>query len=768
MRYNLRMKTKNILLYIAEFVGFFALFFVLFNAGICSIIYPFAFGALFALAWANQKVWLLVPSYIGAGVLFDWSLENAICLLVTVFCLIVPYFAHVLAKKNMRKWEIAIFALVSQISRVVFDILGGQNPIAIVAGVILGMLFMLACVNVLEAVIIRGFTNKLTPLELICLLSCLAVICSGLCVLDILSFSLLKLFMCLMILTFSFCSTPLLTLLVAAVGGIGSLLATGNATLFCPFELWALVALLFKKRYRILSAVGVMAVEALSGWALFLYGAYDIMGFLPVAIASVAFLCLPKKFCEDLSLIFNFSKDRLAMKNVVNRDREILHRRLGNLSEVFDDMNVIYRKMVKSTMTFEDVQSVLEQELMSKICSFCPERNHCHRTHAESTKEVFDELIKIAYDRGKATVLDIPSFLTSRCKQSSAILGSINALTSQYKKYMSMSHDIDTSKILIAEQLQGVSKIMGDLSREVEENVSFDSVRENKILDEMTYNNIICIDAVVFERDVHTVEVSVVVRSEDSERLKIASVVGKVCGCKMSIVDAFPSVRPGFTVVNLRIAPKIDCLFGVSQHTKNGSNISGDTYSVVKLDGQRLLFAISDGMGSGEKAESASELSISLVENFYKAGFDNDLILSTVNKLLNLHKEEIFSALDIMILDEKSALADFIKMGSPKSYILSEDECRTVEAGALPMGIVDEGKPLIKKNVLSAKELVVMVSDGVSDSFGDDEALKNCIKSIKTKNAQEFADELISRALSCNNGYAVDDMTVLVVKTLAV
>ena len=259
---------------------------------------------------------------------------------------------------------------------------------------------------------------------------------------------------------------------------------------------------------------------------------------------------------------------------------------------------------------------------------------------------------------------------------------------------------------------------------------------------------------------------SVVVRNGDSEKPRIVDVVSKVCGSKMAVFESYPCSRPGYTVVNLKTAPKYDCLFGVSQKTKNGSKMSGDTYSIVKLDGDKILFAISDGMGSGEKAGQTSELSISLVENFYKAGFDNDLILSTVNKLLALHKEEIFSALDIAIVDEKNGLVDFIKMASPKSYILNEDQCQTIEAGALPMGIVEETKPLIKKQVISAKDFVILISDGISDSFENDEELKECIKSIKTKNPQEFADELLERALACNNGYAVDDMTVIVIKIL--
>lgn len=730
------------------------------------VIFPFAFGMFFALAWANQKLLLLVPAYIAAGVTFQATYESAICLLVTVFCLVVPYFIHVLCKKVMKKWEFALFAIISQTANIAFAIVNGQFWALPLVSVVVGALFMFACINVFEAIIIRGFTNKLTILEIVSLISMIAAICSGLVVLNIDAFSFLKLFMSFVLLLFAFCSTPLLTLLVAAIGGLGALIATNNPLFVAPFIIWALACLLFKKRFRIFMVVALVAVELVIGYYFKLYLSFGIIEILPVLISCAAFMCLPKVWCKEVAIIFNLSGDRLAMKNVANRNREILHQRLGNLSEVFCDMNQIYRRLIKQNMTFEEVQALLEQEISDKICSFCPERNHCHRTFADSTKKVFDELIKISFEKGKATLLDIPSFLTSRCKQTTAILGSINALTGQYKKYISMTQDVDTSKLIIAEQLLGISKILGGLSKELETTISFDTTRENKILDELTYYNIICIDAVTFEKDEHTICTSVVVQNEDAEKPRIADVVSKVCGCKMAITEVYPSSRPGYSTVNLSTAPKYDCLFGVSQHTKNGSQISGDTYSIIKLPSDRILFAISDGMGSGEKAEGASELSISLVENFYKAGFDNDLILSTVNKLLNLHKQEIFSAMDICIFDQKNGLCDFIKMASPKSYILNEDQCKTIETGSLPIGIVETAAPLINKNVLSAKDFVIMVSDGIADSFGSDAALQECIKNIKTKNPQEFADELTERALACNNGYAVDDMTAVVIKVL--
>lgn len=759
-------KINKYLFFVLQFLIFFGLFFVLFNSSVNMVVFPFAFGMLFALLWANQKVWLLVPAYIIAGVLYQPTLEFSIGILVTIFCLVVPYFIHILCKKNMKKWEFALFAILSQTGVVAFDLVGGFSPVLSLISVLVGTLFMFACMAVFEAIIIRGFTNKLTMLEIVSLFVIIGVFSGGLVNLNIGNFSFLKLFMSFVLLVFAFCSTPLLTLLVATTGGLGALVATNNPIYVAPFIIWALFCLLFKKRYKTFMVISLICVELVIGYYFQLYTSFGFIEILPVVISCVCFLLLPKNLCREIAVIFNLSKDRLAMKNVVNRSREILRRRLGNLGEVFNEMNMIYRRLLKSGMSIEQVQEILQQEITDKICSYCPERNHCHRTHAESTRKVFDDLIKISFEKGKATLLDIPSYLTSRCKQTTAILGSINTLTAQYKKYMSMTHDIDTSKLIIADQLLGVSKVMNTLSKEVETQVSFDSTRENKILDELTYHNIICIDAVVFEKDEWTMETSVVVRNEDSEKPRIADVVSKICGKKMSVFESFSSTRPGYTVLNLRTAPKYDCIFGVGQHTKNGSKMSGDNYTIIKLDSDKLLFAISDGMGSGEKAENASDLSISLIENFYRAGFDNELILSTVNKLLALHKEEIFSAIDLCVLDERSGIVDFIKMGAPKSFILNDDECRGVDSGALPIGIVDEPKPLTKKNVVSAKDFIILFSDGVSDSFESDEELCTCIKSIKTRNPQEFADELVERALACNNGYAVDDMTVVVVKIL--
>ena len=753
---------KNLLL----LVSFLLLFFVLNNASINNVLYPFSFGMLFALTWANQKVYLLAPAYLISGLVLNFSLNNAIVLLVTIFLLVLPYYIHVLCKKVMKKWEFGLFSLLSQTASLVFAITGGYSIVLAAVNIVLGVLYMYSAIIIFEALIVRGFTNKLTSLELISLFILVMSLCAGLVNISIGDFSFLKLFVSFVILVFAYTSTSVLTLLMAITAGAGALLATNNPIYMTPFVLWALCALVFKNHHKIFMVIGVFCCEVINGLYFNLYPSFNIVEALPIILSSVIFLILPKKWLDEMAVIFNLSKDRLAMKNVVNRNREILGKRLSNLAEVFNEMNIIYRNMLKKGMSKEDVKKILYEEICDKICSYCPERNHCHRTFADSTKKVFEELITIAFERGKATLLDIPSYLTSRCKQTSAILGSVNTLTAQYKKYMSMMADVDSSKLIIADQLLGISKIISSLSKEVDANVSFDTVRENKILDELTYHNIICIDAVVFEKDIHTEIASLVVKKEDAEKMRIVDCVGKVCGQKMTVYESFPSVRPNYTVLNLKTAPRFNCVFGVSQKTKSKSETSGDNYTVIKLDGDRILFAVSDGMGSGEKAENYSEISLALIENFYKAGFDNDIIISSVNKLLNLHKDDIFSALDVGVLDLKNGICDFIKMASPVTFIVSSEEVKKVESSSLPLGIVDDVGPLVKKEVISAGDYIVVVSDGISDSFEDDEMFKEELLSLNGKNPQELADQLLERALSRNKGYAVDDMTCVIIKII--
>ena len=103
-------------------------------------------------------------------------------------------------------------------------------------------------------------------------------------------------------------------------------------------------------------------------------------------------------------------------------------------------------------------------------------------------------------------------------------------------------------------------------------------------------------------------------------------------------------------------------------------------------------------------------------------------------------------------------------MGASSSYIRGEDGCKIIESGALPIGVLQEAKAVTKKVVLKEKDFIIICSDGINDTFGSDSEFKDFLLTIKSANPQEQADQILQRALANNNGYAVDDMTCIVVK----
>lgn len=332
-----------------------------------------------------------------------------------------------------------------------------------------------------------------------------------------------------------------------------------------------------------------------------------------------------------------------------------------------------------------------------------------------------------------------------------------------YSKY---PRSLDASRVLIAEQLSGVSQIMKDLAGEVKRNVSFDCGREEAIIAELSYNNIICSDVVVYEQNADAVSATLVVKKTDSAKQKIVDVVSDICRQKMAAVAVESSKIRGWDVITLKTAPKFDAVFGTASCPKSTSRISGDCYSIIRISEDKFLLALCDGMGSGEKAERTSSLAIGLVENFYKAGFNNEIILSSINKLLSLNRDEIFSALDVCVVDLRAGIADFIKLGAPQSYLKHKSEIEEISGGALPLGIVQDVTPMIVKKALKSGDFVYLFTDGISDSFPSEHALADFVNNQTSLNPQTLAEGLINHALTLAGG-AKDDMTVIVAKVFA-
>ena len=757
-------RKRDLLFELLKYLTVFLCFYVFFKGNISGIIFPFAFGFLFALMWCNFKVYLIAPLYVLAGYLASFSIMNLYANFACVFVLLIVYLIHLKLKKRIKYWQLGLYAFISQIPYLCIEILINNNYFLPPISVVLGVMFLFACVKFFEAIIIRGFAYRLTVDEIICGAVVLVGFSCGVCSLSIGGFELVKFFAIFAILFSSYCYNVSVSLFVSGIMGIGVLFSTGNPIFVSAFILWAMASSCFKSIHKIFSVLAILVVEAVIGWYFQIYDSYSIISFLPCLIACIFFAVLPNKVLDEFKGFFSCGASEIVSRNIVNQNREIISKKLAQLSDVFAQMDSSFRGLIKGGLTKEQTISLLKSEIKEKICIDCPEKNKCHRVHFEETDRVLDELISNAFERGKTTLIDIPPFLTSRCNRINPIITNINELTSQYKQYDGLMKNFDASRILIAEQLGGVSKILYTLSKDINKNISFDTTLENKILDELTYQNLIISDVVVYEKKQGVMNVALFAKSEDSSSEKIANVVSKVVGHKMIVESVENSPRSGWNIVNLITSPQYDLIFGTAMAKKSTSEISGDSYSVIKIDSDKYMLALCDGMGSGKKAEKTSNLAMGIIENFYKAGFDNELILSSSNKLLSLGNDEMFSALDMLVVDLRQGIADVIKLGAPISLLKSKGEIKIIDSNALPLGILQESKPSIKKLTLSNSDIIILATDGVVDSFYSNEDYTNFVNNIEEENPKEIANKLLKQAIKNNGGSCLDDMTILALK----
>ncbi len=547
------------------------------------------------------------------------------------------------------------------------------------------------------------------------------------------------------------------------VFGLGVAFGNGSVAYIACFAFMGMLASVFRTTNRIYSTLSVIIVEILFGMYFEVFGEYNVFYAISTLIGCLIYIFLPSAWLARLSSCFNLSESS-TVKNVYNQNNMLVSRKLLEVSEVFYEMDKVYRQFVKGVLPIEEAKKMLSAELISGCCADCKEHKYCLRANGEQMRECIDEIFNIGFEKGKITLLDIPPFLSTKCTRTNQFVSLVNSLIYQYSQYTKMVGNLDNSKILIADQLCGVSKIMNKISHELDRTITFDKALEDKIIEELVYKNIICKEVAVYEQSNEVTVVSIVIRNSDANKPIIMQTVENVCHQKMVIDDVSPSTSSGLSTIVYKTAPKYNILLGLARANKNNCELSGDSHTLTKITDTKYMLGICDGMGSGEEAERISNLTISLVEDFYKADFDSEIILSSVNKLLALQSVDRFATLDICVLDLSSAVADFIKLGSCEGLIKHSDTVTTIPSGALPIGMLDKVSPKITKSVVDKGDMIVLYSDGIQDAFGEIQSLSDFVNNINTLNPQFLAEQVLARAIELNSGLPKDDMTILVAK----
>lgn len=207
-------------------------------------------------------------------------------------------------------------------------------------------------------------------------------------------------------------------------------------------------------------------------------------------------------------------------------------------------------------------------------------------------------------------------------------------------------------------------------------------------------------------------------------------------------------------------------LQGIATERKTGSLISGDNFSFFAMDDGNYHVCLSDGMGSGSKANQESEMVVDLLQKFIEAGFRKETAIKLMNSAMVLQGEEnSFSTLDYAMINLYTGQLELIKIGGAATFIKRENQVECIDVGTLPAGADVRMEIDSTKKQLQSGDFLVMMTDGVIEYLhvkNPKETLIDIISEIKTDNAGVLAETILNQVLIRNGGVASDDMTVLV------
>lgn len=245
---------------------------------------------------------------------------------------------------------------------------------------------------------------------------------------------------------------------------------------------------------------------------------------------------------------------------------------------------------------------------------------------------------------------------------------------------------------------------------------------------------------------------------------KISQIIGKHMTCVDRNEDVVGQTESTFYFVE---EGKFMLTTGVMRKNREGEVLCGDNFSVTKLDTQKAVLMLSDGMGSGENAYVKSGQVVDLLEQLLSAGFCRELAIELLNSFISfLTNGNVSSTLDLTMIDFYTGTADFIKLGASTTFIKRKDgKVEYIRSTSLPVGVLEQVEFDTCARKLYHGDMVVMVSDGVLDGiiFENKETyLADLIAKIETNNVQAVAEIIMEDIQTMQRGSMRDDSTVLV------
>lgn len=484
-----------------------------------------------------------------------------------------------------------------------------------------------------------------------------------------------------------------------------------------------------------------------------------------LASAVILFLFLPSSLIYRVDAAGGTGKqEQLATQNL----KKIAEAKMKIFSESF-------LKLSKTLDTITEQQTKLKQrevnrifeDISEKLCKNCDNCSNCWEHKLQKTYDAACAMFEIAEKKGILSKADIPIDFLDDCICADDFIAETNRGFEIAKLNHIWQNRISESREVIAEQLKEVSTVIQDITGNIYETVQGFRVEEEKVVRAMRAEHIMVKDITIFERGDKRKEVFLTAACQGGRCItaKEASlIISDALGVKIKVSEASKSViSKEYESFSFATDTKFKILTGVARAMKE--NVSGDNFSILKLETGEFMIALSDGMGTGKDAGDESETVMGLLEQMIEAGFKAETAIKLINSSLVLKSDkQTFSTIDLSIINLFTGMCEFIKIGAAAAFIKRDHWVETISSTTLPIGMFGNVDYDTVTKKLYEGDIIIMVTDGVLDCIDDinkEQYMEQLIMDIKSNNPQEIANRILDKTLSQSNYVPRDDMTII-------
>lgn len=537
---------------------------------------------------------------------------------------------------------------------------------------------------------------------------------------------------------------------------------SGDLALFAVLALGGMLAGSVRELGRVPAAVALLVTAAM----LRFYVEQEF--FRPVwllwmAAGAAAFVVMPRGVLEKGGGFRQEETSRDRYQQMIAMTEEKLHGFAG----AFQDLSKLFSQ--KEREEKKDISSLVDT-IAQRSCKGCGMADYCWQEEVYRTYGMTFSALSRCDGQGQVRMEDMPRWFLELCPRKELFLGILTDTYARYRHDLIWTERLQECRELVAQQLEAVGGILERLSGQMApEGVPLEAETEELSL--------ACRKAGISLREARAVRVKKtgIRRAEflvggcDCQGLcreRLLPLVREVLGRNM-IQEGEGLCRrekDGFCRVVFTEEPAFRLTAASAFSSAGKAQPCGDASACLVLENGMAGMALSDGMGTGEKAAAESRAAVELLEQFTAAGFSGEMAVQMINSVLLLRNgEEAYATLDIMNVDLYSGKAEFIKLGAAASYICRGGRVISVYTRSLPAGILRQVS--VEKNDMLLKDgdMVLMMTDGVTDALGGEQKTAQWLQEEFLPrgfaNPQDAADYILQAAESACAGEK-DDMTV--------